>query len=66
MTNYTILKFSEAGGGVWHERGDADATSPARAIRTLDAEEGIFVAVPTRSFRPLEVKVEQTTKVTIG
>lgn len=65
MTNYTVLKYNPEG-SAWTEIGDEDATSPARAIRALGETPGLYVAVPTRSFKPLTVKVEQTTKVTIG
>ncbi len=65
MTNYTVLKYN-AEGAAWTELADADANSPSSAIRQVGGEAGLYVAVPTRSWKPLAVKVEQTTKITIG
>ena len=64
MTEYIIL---ELGGeaGAWREFGKSRASSPQRALRSLDLRAGTYVAVPFRSWKPLTVKVEQTTKVTI-
>ena len=67
MTEYVILKHDEGEmAGVWNEYGKAKASSPARALRNLEISNGTFVAVPSRSWKYLTVKVEQTTKVTIG
>lgn len=67
MTKYIILQQDEQSSLVWLEVGETTASSPARALRTYDLEhEGTFVAVPARSWKPLVVKVEQTTKITIG
>lgn len=66
MTDYIILKWNEGAQG-WKEHGGTTSSSPERAIRTLAVvDAGEYVAVPKRSWRPLEVKVEQTTKITIG
>ena len=66
MTDYIILKESED--GAWRPAGTVrETSSPTRAIRVAAANEnGVYVAVPARSWKPLTVKVEQTTKVTIG
>lgn len=73
MTEYVILRYELENGvgasttGVWREAGVAQASSPTRAIRTLThTGENTYLAVPMRSWKPLAVKVEQTTKVTVG
>jgi hypothetical protein len=65
MTNYTVLKYN-AEGAAWSELVDVDASSPSGAIRQASVEQGLYVAVPTRSWKPLAVKVETVTKTTIG
>lgn len=64
MTDYLIFKYEEL---KWEHISSVVASSPRRALSlgTLDGP-GKYVAVPARSWKPLEVKVEQTTKVTIG
>ncbi len=67
MTDYVILKHDEGEiAGTWNEYGKARASSPRGALRSLDVSNGTFVAIPARSWKYLSVKVEQTTKVTIG
>ncbi len=65
MTTYIVLRYDNDC-NAWEKEGQADASSPTRAIRLLETGPGIFVAVPARSWKELTVKVEQTTKVTIG
>lgn len=65
MTHYIVLRYDDDC-NAWEKEGQAEASSPTRAIRHLDPGAGIFVAVPARSWKELTVKVEQTTKVTIG
>ena len=64
MTEYMILKKE---GISWEYISVAEASSTKRAltVATLDGD-GEYVAVPKRSWKPLTVKTEQTTKVTIG
>lgn len=62
MTSYVILTQS---GGMWAERGEAEASSARRAIAATDPDEGVYVAVPKRSWKPLTVKVETSRKLTI-
>jgi len=66
MTTYVILQLLDS--GHWSEQGSTRASSPARALRSYVSAgaEGTYVCVPSRSWKPLVVKVEQTTKVTIG
>ena len=66
MTDYLILRQNAEQAGVWIQFATASATSPARALRISNLDEGEYVAVPARSWKPLKVSVEQTTKVTIG
>ncbi len=42
------------------------ASSARRALTAAGVKEGEYVAVPARNWKPLTVKVEQTTKITIG
>lgn len=69
MTSYVILKQDpETGSGSrWIEWGTEEASSSARAIKAVadDAGGGVYIAVPARSWRPLTVKVEQKTSVTV-
>lgn len=66
MTEYVILQLLDS--GHWSEQGKTEASSPIRALRShvRSGAEGEYVAVPSRSWKPLTVKVEQTTKVTIS
>lgn len=64
MTKYMILKWDEE--GFWHVLIEAEASSPRRALVAAKVGEGEYVAVPARSWKPLTVSVEQTTKITIG
>lgn len=70
MTDYVILRLieeSEGAIGEWQQyAGLIEASSPARALRIANHGTGTFVAVPKRSWKPLTVKTEQVTKVTIG
>jgi len=66
MTDYLILMQDDEQPGVWEQHATALASSPARALRISNLKEGTYVAVPVRSWKPLEVKVEQRTVVTVG
>ncbi len=81
MTRYVILRRDDSDPELlppWIQMDrQVDASSASRAISAFltDEEEATYaensgetdyVAVPVRSFVPLTVKVEQTTKVTIG
>lgn len=63
MTDYTILKRDTTGewwGEVRYERARSTRAAIAAAI-TDSNEAGDYVAIPTRSFRPVTVKVETKT-----
>jgi hypothetical protein len=62
MTHYIILRWHE---DAWKEHGAADASSPRRALAVANVDAGGYVAIPSRSWKPLTVKVETTTKTTI-
>jgi hypothetical protein len=64
MTEYVILKEEEDGS--WRQAGVRRASSPSRALRQAAVGEGTFILVPSRSWRPLTVSVEQTTTIKIG
>ena len=81
MTEYIILRaepdiieLTEGGKenlssdeNIWKELvGIVEASSPRRALTAAKVEEGMYVAIPYRSWKPLTVKTEQVTKVTIG
>ena len=65
MTRYLILEYNEEAGS-WSGEAIVSASSPRRALVVGDVKAGTYVAVPHRSWKPLTVTVEQTTKVTIG
>lgn len=54
----------------WVEAGTAEGLSDVKAIQSFVAanelSEGTFVAIPTRSFRPRKVAVENKPRVRIG
>ncbi len=71
MTEYIILRYDDDCSAWEVETAKSDgeivpvkASSPRQALRNLGA--GKYVAVPFRSWKPLTVKTEQVTKVTIG
>jgi hypothetical protein len=66
-TEYVILRFNDDT-DEWTEHGDHVAgTNPSQAIRKHLAQfpeknpAGTFVAIPTRSFKPVTVKTETVT-----
>ena len=65
MTSYVILHYVPES-DVWEKFATANATSPNRALTAAKVSAGQYVAVPARSWKPLTVKTEQVTKVTIG
>lgn len=66
MTEYTLLHYNSETNSWERIQGNVAATSPRRALVAGKVGEGEYVAVPARSWKPLTVTVEQTTKVTIG
>ena len=66
MTEYTLLTYNKETNSWDRIQGNVVATSPRRALTSAKVGEGEYVAVPARSWKPLTVTVEQTTKVTIG
>lgn len=68
MTTYVVLRGGP--GDAWIREGNIEATSAEAAIRKMIAGDtdpnGVFVAVPARSFTPVNVKVETKTQVRIG
>ncbi len=65
-SEYVILEW-EAAGNAWKARGNVVARSVEQAIRKHVADKaqdgGEFVAIPARSFAPVTVTVEQTTRI---
>jgi hypothetical protein len=63
MTLYVILVNEN---GLWRQYDEQPASSPDRAVRASSPtpEEGIYVAVPKRSWKPLAVRTETKTSVT--
>ncbi len=66
MTEYTLLHYNAETNSWERIQGNVAASSARRALAATDLEAGEYVAIPARSWRPLTVTVEQTTKVTIG
>ncbi len=70
MTEYIILRrikddLMEESDWIVYD-GIVEASSARRAIAVGEVGSGHYVAIPYRSWKPLIVKVEETTKVTIG
>jgi hypothetical protein len=68
-TQYVVLRRSEPGEPhvVWEEAGRASAASAKAAISQVVGETaGTYVAVPARSFQPVEVTVEQKATLKFG
>lgn len=67
-TEYLILSKS-AGSSTWTEQKTVEASSAKAAVRKFLGEasnpDGTYVAVPARSWQPVTVKTEQTTKITL-
>ena len=68
MTRYIVFRrdgiYGDPDSERWGWIGEADARSARDAVKAAlndKNEEGEFVAVPKRSFRPLSVKVETKT-----
>lgn len=71
MTNYIILRKDPDSPEreQWYDISPGAtirASSGKRALASLSLSEGDYVAVPVRSWKPLPVKVEQKTVVTVG
>ena len=78
MTAYVILSaLGDMATPLWRAVNDVQATSSSAAIREHMRSEGIdaramslepvlFVAIPKRSWRPIEVKVERTERLIVG
>lgn len=67
MTAYVVLRRNEA--GYWSKVGEGTARSARVAVQqAVDAEleQGEYVAVPARSWRPVSVTVQTETKIRIG
>jgi hypothetical protein len=70
MTKYTILKNfggdKVTANDEWHTVGEAEAVSANAAIRSHlngASEGGEFVAVPSRSWAPVKVEIQQAIKI---
>lgn len=73
LTPYTVFQntaAADAPAKQWVEVGTAEGLSDVKAIQAFVANQGInegeFVAIPTRSFRPRKVAVENKPRVRIG
>lgn len=65
MTKYTVLAKDES--GYYRVVGQFEASTPKGAIAASGPDDqGIYVAVPSRSFRPGKVTVESTPRVKIA
>ena len=67
MTDYVILRRNDGENPEWVDIATVyKASSPRRAVLGANLGVGEYVAIPQRSWKPMTVKIEQTTKVTIG
>jgi hypothetical protein len=69
VTEYVILEQNSDNHSVWQEKSPeyvVKASSAKRALQSAALGAGTYVALPARSWKPLTVKTEQVTKVTIG
>lgn len=70
MTEYVVLKQDEVTGSWRVVAADRQGFSADSAIRATfsgdDTDSGIYVAVPSRSWTPRQVKVEQMTRIRVG
>ncbi len=71
MTAYVILRRDVDGGWIPTDAIDPlsqcyGASSPRRALLAANLTDGEYLAIPSRSWKPMIVKTETTTKVTIG
>ena len=68
MTEYVILEQHSENKSVWQEKAPivVKASSAKRALQSAALGAGTYVAIPARSWKPLIVKTEQVTKITIG
>ena len=63
MSRYVVLRQTRQGNAegaeTWERHDEAEAASAAAAIRvTADSATGFYVALPARSFKPVNVTVE--------
>ena len=70
MTKYVVLKQFVDGSPGWVQDGTVEARTARAAVRAhidVDNEDfpGLYVAVPAISFRPISVKVETRTRLTL-
>lgn len=68
QTAYTLLQFDDET-DQWKEHGDpVRASTSEAAVRKHAAVmgAGVYIAVPQRSWRPVTVKIETQTKVTLS
>ena len=70
MTDYLILRRTQQENGTTNtwtlDNVIVKASSARRALTAAGVKEGVYVAIPARSWKPLTVSTEQVTKVTIG
>jgi hypothetical protein len=70
VTAYIIFQKEEGVASLpdrWRRITGVSASSSKRALAAVELKEGgEYVAVPSRSWKPLTVAIEQTTKITIG
>lgn len=66
-TEYLILTAPTVGTKDWREQTTISARGAQAAIRSflegVTEPEGVYVAVPARSWKPVQVKTEQQTKL---
>ena len=68
MTEYQVLSLRS---GLWSEEQKVEAHSTKAAIAAFvkdesDSADGVFVAVPVRSWKPVKVTLETQTRLTFS
>lgn len=63
MTRYVLLKGTNEPGTVFAVHAEVDANGTAEAIRKGAEEDGTYVAIPLRSWRPLRVTTQTKTSL---
>jgi hypothetical protein len=62
-TTYIVLRRSQPTENDWKLDSTVEATSADAAIRKANPKDGLYVAVPARSWRPVTVRTETTTTI---
>lgn len=67
-SRYLVLHYvaNEGHPAAWEEVGTFNASSTENALRQFGGSAGVYVAVPVRSWKPVELTVEKVERVKIA